>query len=449
MNSYLFYEYQEPVDSKGNPAKIDDIFPDKQNVAQSFENYLKNNGLSDVFDIKQTTISAKNYVGVVKFKKYQFNILPKLLKNKNENAKENFTIIKNLFFILSYISHLDIKDSDIALMSKSQNPFLEIYINLYAKTLFNALKLQFPRNYENFTENLMFLRGRLDIQNHIVANCTNKARFYCIFDEFSEDNWLLQTFKFVSQALFYLTESSENKKYLKQILIFLQDVSYKNISFDYYKRHTLNRNQKAFDIPWSLAGLFLEKASLDISSRKIKSIAIVFDMNRLFEEFIFSIINKNQSKFNSISSRPIYQKNQKLISSSRKLTSGEIYSTNLKDTYSDIVLDLHNDKRLIIDTKYKLNRGERSDFVNHDIYQVLAYKDINKIPEITKSIEGLILYPEYTNKFFWLHNIGHIEDKNVFLSSVNLNIDIRNDLLFSNSKIIQELNTIFNTIANN
>lgn len=59
--------------------------------AKKFELFLEKNKLTKVFNITHTGIQAQNFVGVIKYKNYQFEILPKLL-SKNQEDRE--TILK-------------------------------------------------------------------------------------------------------------------------------------------------------------------------------------------------------------------------------------------------------------------------------------------------------------------------------------------------------------------
>ena len=85
------------------------------------EKYLERNKLETALKITPSGIKANHYVGVIKYKNFQLQVLPKLITE--ENASEDL-ILKNLIFMLSYTRKLDIKTTDSVNLSKSQNPFL-------------------------------------------------------------------------------------------------------------------------------------------------------------------------------------------------------------------------------------------------------------------------------------------------------------------------------------
>lgn len=442
MKNYRFYEYSEGFDHKGNTVRIDDIFPECQNLAQSFEVYLEKNDLKDVFKLTPKTIIAQNYVGIIKYKNCQFQILPKLLKRK---ADEDHCILKNLIYMLSYTKTLEIRDKDIAQMAKSQNPFLEVLIKNYADSLFEALKKQISKNYIKEEDNLNFLKGKLLFKEHLNINIVNKARFYCTFDEFTDNNTLNQVFRYVTDCLYLITSSHSTKKTLKHINNLLIDVDLKTIRSCDISNLKLNRTQLIFEKPFQLAKLFIDNSSIDLKQRNFKTISIIFDMNKLFEEYIFELIKKNKEKFTLRGNKLLKiqaQRRKKLFKKSKNLLdSGREITSHFKNTYSDILLEFENNQFLIIDTKYKLKSGIRNDLDNQDIYQMLAYKTINydKKPEI------ILMYPEDENKFAWAHYINSENDDNyVALSSISLKQNLKSEKL----SLLREIQEIFESLPN-
>ena len=78
---------------------------------ESLEKYLERNKLSSALKVTASGVKAKNYVGVIKYKNTQFEILPKLISEYEDEDKllsfaqankiANADKINNLFFIVS------------------------------------------------------------------------------------------------------------------------------------------------------------------------------------------------------------------------------------------------------------------------------------------------------------------------------------------------------------
>ena len=368
----------------------------KDSVKKSLQGYLeklKKESLQNVFTFTSKGIKAKNYVGILKYKNYQFEILPKLIdKNKitKGDDKERKIILKNLLYMLSLTKKLDVKESEIAKISKSKDPFLEILIKIYATSLFESLKRFIPKNYIIESNNLNFLKGKLLFSKHIIKNSVNQAKFYCQYDEFSENNLLNQLFYYVSRLLYFVSNDNENKRILKFITDFFCDIDFKKINIYKITNLKLTKNQTAFQKPFDLAKMFLENSLIDMNQHKIKTISLLWDMNKLFEEFIFEFIRRNKDKINeNLKNNQIevikYQKCKKLL-----------YCKEIKrcckNSFVDIFVNLEIEEVVIIDTKYKLNDDDIGKLDNQDIFQMVTYETIHN------SQNAILIYPTIKDK---------------------------------------------------
>ena len=183
--------------------------------------------------------------------------------------------------MLSYTKNLDIKASNESKLSTAENPFIEILIREYTKSLFDCLKRLTPKKYVREEDNLNYLKGKLKFKENIKYNSANQAKFYCEYDEFSENNLLNQLFLFVTTCLYNISNDSYNKKTLKFIINYYVDIEL--IRFDKFKANKikLNRNQEHFKKPFNLAKMFVEKTSVDLSKNKFENIINNYYMNNL------------------------------------------------------------------------------------------------------------------------------------------------------------------------
>ena len=341
--------------------------------------YLKCQKLDSALKVTRHGIKTKSWVGVIKYKNLHLEILPKLISEDANNDKkiseeERSIILKNLIFMLSYTKNLDIKTNDNAKLSTEKNPFIEILIREFATSLFEALKRLTPKRYVREEENLNYLKGKIKFSENIRYNCTNQAKFYCEYDEFSENNLLNQLFLFVSTCLYNISNNSYNKKTLKFIINYYSDISF--VRFDKFKvrKIKLTRNQELFKKSFNLAKMFVEQTSVDLSKNKFENITLVWDMNKLFEEFIFELIKRKIPECS-----PIAQKTKRLLRSTQETK---------RDTKVDILIQ---HPQIIIDTKYK-KFTDFDDISSADIYQVTTYCLLHNYKR------AILLYPQYDKK---------------------------------------------------
>ena len=378
---------------------------------EKLHNYLECQKLTSALKVTPVGIETTSWVGVIKYKNTHFQILPKLICNNED--KEN--ILKNLIFMLSYTKKLDIKTSNEARLSTAKNPFIEILIREYAKSLFECLKRLTPKRYAREEDNLNYLKGKIKFTENVRHNSSNRAKFYCEYDEFSENNILNQLFLFVSTCLYNISNDSYNKKTLKFIINYYSDIQL--VRFDKFKAEKikLSRNQELFKKPFNLAKMFVEKTSVDLSKNKFENITLIWDMNKLFEEFVFEIMKKYEAELGC-----------KLTAQrGRKLLVGD--TSKKRNIFVDIMIEKNDGEKIILDTKYK-KFVSSDDFSNADVFQVSSYCLLHNAKH------AVLLYPQYDeDKPIRIDYYLNTKDKNykinfrtVNLKYGNLKIELEN-----------------------
>lgn len=369
------------------------------------QSFLKCQNLEPALKITRQVIKTKSWVGVIKYKKLHLEILPKLICDKNDNTQ----ILNNLLFMLSYTKKLNIKTSNVAKLSTSKNPFIEVLIREFTQSLFDSLKRFTPKKYVREEENLNYLKGKLKFSENIRYNSSNQTKFYCEFDEFSENNLLNQLFLFVSTCLYNISNDSYNKKTIKFIMNYYSDIQL--IRFDRFKAEKikLSRNQELFRKPFTLAKMFVERTSVDLSKNKFENITLIWDMNKLFEEFIFEIMKKSQNEWGW---EFVAQKGKRLLcgdTNKKRNTFVDIYCKRNSDSYS-----------IILDTKYKKLQSS-DDFSNADVFQVSSYCLLHGAKH------AILLYPRYDEEKPIIPDYHlNTEDKNYKINFKTINLKYGN-----------------------
>lgn len=366
--SIAIKEYSEIKENKLESCNLDKL-----------QAYLKCRNLDSALKVTRHGIKTKSWVGIIKYKNLHLEILPKLISADANNdgeisEAERSIILKNLIYMLSYTKNLDIKTNDNAKLATEKNPFIEILIREFANSLFESLKRLTPKRYIREEENLNYLKGKIKFSENIRYNCTNQAKFYCEYDEFSENNLLNQLFLFVSTCLYNISNNSYNKKILKFIINYYSDIDF--VRFDKFKvrKIKLTRNQELFKKPFNLAKMFIEQTSVDLSKNKFENITLVWDMNKLFEEFVFELMKRKIPECEAIAQKP------------KRLLKRE--NVTRRDTRVDILVQ---HPQVIIDTKYKKFTCF-DDIKNADIFQVSTYCLLHNYKR------AILLYPQYDKK---------------------------------------------------
>lgn len=342
---------------------------------EGLKSFLEQSSFKNALNFGYDSLYTNHFVGSIKYKNWQLDIYPKYLAKQGGNGTQQ------LIRMLAYTRKLDIKIST-ADSGMAKGSFLEIIIWYYASSLLNGLRRHIPHHYRHQEENLHTVRGKIDFINDIRYNLANKAKIFCKYDEFITDNLLNRTLHFVSVLLYRRTINEETKQLFRSIFAFYEDLESKAVTFNEARTIRLSKLQRdAFDTPLKLAQLFLEHATFNLYNNTFKNVAILFDMNKLFEEFIFEKLREELG--NSVSS----QNGQRIITGFSPEEKGIDVHKYIR---TDILIDTGDkESKIIIDTKYK----NANKIASSDIYQMLAYGKIHN----TKNL--CLIYPKVDKEY--------------------------------------------------
>lgn len=429
--SIPLFEHKRLSFSEISQKDISDRFLYDNDFVSNIERFLERNALEDALSFDRTHIKSSHYVGVIKYKNIQFEILPKLLGKADNRDDIRKQILKNLLYMLSYTKQLDIKDNEVANITSCPNPFIETLIRVFADRLFDALKRFVPKNYEICEENTSAFKGKLKIAENIRCNLANRAKFFCEFDSFTEDTELNQLFLYVATRLQSVSQDAYNKKILKFIINVYSDISFKCFTEHDLKRIRLNRSQQVFAQPFNLAKMFLEHSSVDMSKHQFDNIALIWDMNILFEEFVFEFLKRNRESLDIYDVK--YQKGRRLLKSK---DNQHYYANTFVDMF---VIKEKGQSGIVLDTKYKVKSGNLGDFDNADIFQVVTYCKLHD------SNNAVLLYPatDYTTRgdHAYTLNTDKVTDEfQIKTAQINLQQDLKSshdNLIIAFKRIIE------------
>lgn len=318
-------------------------------------------------------VKATSYVGVVRIGKIILQILPKV---DRDDINVTQLVVKNLLYLLSYTRKLSIKESDIAHLTERQSDFFEILIHLFARNLWGLIKKGMYKEYVTEEQYAGFLKGKWLISQQLTQRPTTRHSFYVSYDEFTEDNPFNRILKYVVILLQKISMAPGNQQLLLELSFALNEIKFEKITKEHFVRLNINRLNRQYWPLIELARLFILKSSLQMTANNIETFSFVFDMNRLFEEFVYEFIIRHGDEILTDD-----LKGCDIIAQHR-------YKCLVYTDKGDPVLKLQPDivfvKRsnnsfpLIIDTKYKLldQQDNRLGISEADINDALKIKQV-------------------------------------------------------------------------
>ena len=247
------------------------------------------------FSVGHKSILFNEYVGVIEVAGTTIEILPKA--DKNEPTYENKGKWQEILFDMLKESRKMQKESissaDLKLRS---NSILDLYFEIFIKEIEYLLHKGLVKKYRKISENLTVLKGRLNIAKQISKNSIHKERFYVNYTVYDKNHLLHETiFKTLK-----VIQKINTSVYLKDRLnrLFLDFPQMKDISVNKrtFKTLKFDRKTSRYEKAINISKLILLNYSPDIISGQNNVLAILFNMNDLWEEYVLTKLKKYARK---------------------------------------------------------------------------------------------------------------------------------------------------------
>ncbi|WP_066158848.1 McrC family protein [Aliarcobacter skirrowii] len=299
-------------------------------------------------------LQAQNYVGVIQTKDgTTIEILPKI---KNATTKKSKDI---LIKMLKTLKNSPFKNLSVANLKSSKIPLFEIFISMFLEELTVLVRNGIKSDYISKEENLKFLKGKLKISEQIKYNTIHKERFFVQYEEFISNRVENRLIKTTLQFLYNKSKLNKNQQRIREFLFVFDEIEIShNIKTDFSKIK-LNRQMKDYEQVLLWCKTFLFENSFSPYKGNDIAFALLFDMNLLFESFVYSYLKKS-SNFQDIKSQD---------RTHHLAYENGIGRFRLKP---DIVI---NGGKIIADTKWKILSEDKAynGVLQDDMYQLYAY----------------------------------------------------------------------------
>ena len=332
----------------------------KKDIFDSLEKFVLENEKTAQY-LKITTkngfgkvLQAQNYVGVIQTKDgTTIEILPKIKNATTEKSKD--ILIK----MLKTLKNSPFKNLSVANLKSSKIPLFEIFISMFLEELTVLVRNGIKSDYISKEENLKFLKGKLKISEQIKYNTIHKERFFVQYEEFISNRVENRLIKTTLQFLYNKSKLNKNQQRIREFLFVFDEIEIShNIKTDFSKIK-LNRQMKDYQQVLLWCKTFLFENSFSPYKGNDIAFALLFDMNLLFESFVYSYLKKS-SNFQDIKSQD---------RTHHLAYENGIGRFRLK---SDIVI---NGGKIIADTKWKILSEDKAynGVLQDDMYQLYAY----------------------------------------------------------------------------
>lgn len=315
------------------------------------------------FTIIHQGIRFGNYVGVIQVGGLTIEILPKADNNDHADKKLWQSVLLNMLNVCKKIQVESISETE---LKKRYNSILDVYFELYLNEIDRLVKKGLIKKYRSVQSNQNALKGKLLFAQNIQQNLVHKERFYCEHQVYDKNHLLHQIlYKGLLILKNFISESSKDK--LNRLLFEFQDFENVPIQKKHFDKIIIDRKNNDYQKAIEIAKIIILNYSPSLNYGNENLLTLLFDMNALWEEFIFRTLHKHKEEDIEVS----FQNSDKFWENKR--------------IRPDIVIKT-KDETFVIDTKWKIVQAHNPS--DEDLKQIFVY-NLHWNAEKT-----LLLYPK-------------------------------------------------------
>lgn len=321
------------------------------------------------FSLIHNGIKFAQFVGVIQVGDLAIHVLPKIDRQDSDKRKWNGVLID----MLRQCGLMNADAPSSSGLRLKTNSILELYFELFIAECESLVHAGLIKKYRSNEGNLYALKGSLKFAQQINKNLVHAERFYTRHTVYDHDNEYNRILYMGLLVLARINTSAILKSRIESLLLKFPELSTIKVTPAIFERLQYNRKTESYRKAIEIAQLILLNYHPDIQSGSQHVLALMFNMNDLWERWVTWQLRKQ-------SGTDILVKGQ----SKRVFWETEKSRKRLKP---DILLYKRGeeDPFLIIDTKWKTpDSGYPSD---EDLRQIYAYLNLYKCKK------GILLYP--------------------------------------------------------
>ena len=240
---------------------------------------------------------ASNYVGALTLPSgIVLEILPKVPMTSSVDDERQEARALFLKMLKYYRGNPKTSDTTKILSLRNFN-MLSCFIHLFLNSLMKLVHEGLARQYISESDNLPYLKGRIEFKEHLRQNIVNKARFYSSFDELSVNRPVNRLIVTTLTRLRTWVGYTEDRKLLKDLQVMFANVPpSQNVYADWTAQH-IDRSMPHYTEIMRWIGLFLFGNGLATYSGTHSNFGIFFPMEKVFEDFVTKCLQKHATDF--------------------------------------------------------------------------------------------------------------------------------------------------------
>ena len=303
-------------------------------------------------------VKFKNYVGVIQIGGLTIEILPKTDKNTAEDS--DFSAWHGaLLNMLKVCKHINVNSVSEASLKRKHNSILDLYFEMYLDEVQSLLRTGLVKKYRRDSSNVFALKGRLDFNKNIQKNLIHQERFFTEHQVYDYENLVNQIILRGLTILGSLTYNTQLKDKISRLRVSFPEIKEITIQKYHFDKVKENRKTIAYTRALQIAKMIILNYSPDIRSGQENMLTLLFDMNKLWEEYVYRMLLRTKDKNLTVSFQ-----NKQVFWEGRTIRPDLVLNKKNENGVDDI---------FVIDTKWKVLDATNPKPSDNDLKQMYSY----------------------------------------------------------------------------
>lgn len=355
------------------------------------------------FKLIRNGVQFNEYVGVIQIGKTTIEVLPKA----DQSGEEKW---RNLLIgMIKTVWGFDVKSTGSSSLKLKSNSILELYFELFISEVEYLLHRGLIKRYRKNEGNQTSLKGALQFSKHISQNLVHKERFYVKYTQYSNEHTIHEILFKTIKLLAHINSNPLLKGRIGALTLNFPEMKEIKVNESTFNKIIFDRKNQHYQTALEIAKLLLLNYHPDVSKGLNDVLALMFDMNSLWEQFILVTLKRKLKT---------HQVTAQVTKSFWKPISG--YSSKMRP---DIILRCkESQENYVLDTKWKNLNGYNPS--SEDLRQMYVYHRFYQAKKVA------LVYPSdqhsiQKGNYFSSENHLEMSDKECSIMQIETASDIK------------------------